>query len=684
MRLIPALFGLVGSVTISGKSSNTSSSTLIGIEFEDLNHSGDGGIYGELLINRAFQGASRPDNYTGLANTTLSLSDDEPLSSALPHTLKVEGDGFYNGGYWGINVQKGTTYTARFYYKGDAKNFTVSLKSIDEETVFASATPHKVTNGSRIWVPRSNGYQLYEAKLIPQKSAPDFDNGLFVSTKGDGGYFGMVSLFGETYNSRENGLRNDLAKVAADFSPTFLRFPGGNNLMGHTSDFETRWKWNNTIGPLVDRPGRYGDWNYWNTDGLGLHEYFDWMEDMSLEPLLGVWAGYSLDHPNSHSGYSVPKDQLKPYIEDVLNELEYITGNTSTHYGALRAKNGREKPWHLKYVEIGNEDYFTDTYSYRFPAYYHAIKEKFPDLVPIASGAVGVDFPDEHMLVDIHRYKSASELVSTFDEFDSWPTNNTGVLVGEYNGGVPTMEVSSSEAAYLIGLERNSNKVLASCYASFMFNANSTGGVQAFISFDPGNIWLSTSYYAHKIIATTVGSRILEIDDAHYDPLYYAANINENNDTIHVHIANPSSNRTKFSASLDVQGFKIMSAAGQAIFNSSGSAGNVPRNTTDILPQNVSISHNDQNFSLSVDPYFVGAITLKSYNSTTNASSSYSGSSVSYTSATNERPGDATATAVPSSGSPSVSTSSSSSSTGGVGRQSTVSSPFIFFLMLML
>lgn len=614
MNLIQVLLGVVGAVTITGKSTNVSSSTLIGIEFEDLNHSGDGGIYGELLANRAFQGANRPNNYTEFANTTLSLTRDEPLSSALPITLKVEGDGFYNSGFWGINVQAGTTYTARFYYKGNAENFTVALRSNDNGAVFASAKPSKVTNNSNVWVAQSNGYQLYESKLTPERSASDVNNGLYVTTGGDGGYFGMVSLFGKTYNNRKNGLRDDLARVVAELSPTFMRFPGGNNLMGGTSDFEHRWKWNNTIGPVVDRPGRLGDWNYWNTDGLGLHEFFDWIEDMNLEPFLGLWAGYSLSGVNKQTGYSVNETELEPYIEEVLNELEYITGNVSTKYGALRAKNGRTEPWHLKYVEIGNEDYFSDTYNYRFPAYYDAIKKKFPQLIPIASGAKDVKFPNERMLTDIHLYRSASDFANSFDEFDNWPVNKTGVLIGEYNGGVPTMEISSSEAAWLIGLERNSNKVCASCYASFMFNMKNvtTPSAQALVNFDASGVWPSTSYYAQKIIASTMGSRILQIEDGEYSPLYYAANINDSNNTLHIHIANPSSSSTNFTTLVDMKGFEIANVTGEAISSYNGSSGNIPGHSPAILPRNISVSYDNQTINLLVEPYFVGAITVKS------------------------------------------------------------------------
>lgn len=60
---------------------------------------------------------------------------------------------------------------------------------------------------------------------------------------------------------RTNGLRDDAAKFLADTAPTFLRFPGGNNIEGLS--IPQRWIWNNTIGPVVDRPGRQGNTSSW-------------------------------------------------------------------------------------------------------------------------------------------------------------------------------------------------------------------------------------------------------------------------------------------------------------------------------------------------------------------------------------------------------------------------------------
>lgn len=121
---------------------------------------------------------------------------------------------------------------------------------------------------------------------------------------------------------RQNGLRKDLAEDFYAIKPKFLRFPGGNNIEGQS--IPTRWKWNETIGPLIDRPGRIGDWGYYNTDGLGLMEYLYWCEDMELEPILAVYAGYSLD------GSSYPESDMQEVLDDIMAEMEFLLGNTST------------------------------------------------------------------------------------------------------------------------------------------------------------------------------------------------------------------------------------------------------------------------------------------------------------------------------------------------------------------
>ena len=64
-------------------------------------------------------------------------------------------------------------------------------------------------------------------------------------------------------------------------------------------------------------------------------------------PLLAVYAGFSLT-TRGQEGASFPESQIGTVLANILNELEYCMGDTSTHYGALRAEHGHPKPFKIK------------------------------------------------------------------------------------------------------------------------------------------------------------------------------------------------------------------------------------------------------------------------------------------------------------------------------------------------
>ncbi|KAH8424455.1 uncharacterized protein LDX57_002206 [Aspergillus melleus] len=296
---------------------NHTSPLLYGIMFEEMDHSGDGGIHGQLLQNNGFQG-SNPGltAYWAIGDVDILQDEANPLSSAILSTLQVQVSpeetelvGFANGGYQGVPVMN-ATYRCEFWMKGEySGRVTLQLVGTSSGTVFAS---HGITTNST-W----RRFTWYEAAFNATAS-PDGDNEfrlLFDGSKVPGMSlnFGLVQLFPPTYHDRANGLRNDLATVLEAIKPSFLRFPGGNNLEG--LEIDSRWAWNRTIGPAVDRPGRDSDWFYPNTDALGLDDYLWWCEDMGMEPVLAVWDG------KSYGGILVGSD-LQPYVDDIMNELE--------------------------------------------------------------------------------------------------------------------------------------------------------------------------------------------------------------------------------------------------------------------------------------------------------------------------------------------------------------------------
>src|SRR6185295_8229991 len=129
---------------------------------------------------------------------------------------------------------------------------------------------------------------------------------------------------------------------------------------------------------LEERHGHPCPWGYRSTDGLGLMEFLEWCEDMKAEPVLAVYAGYSLK-----GAHVSPGRDLEPYVQDALEEIEYVIGNTSTTWGARRAKDGHPQPFKLRFVEVGNEDWLnngTATYDGRFTMFYDAIKAKYPNI----------------------------------------------------------------------------------------------------------------------------------------------------------------------------------------------------------------------------------------------------------------------------------------------------------------
>ena len=140
----------------------------------------------------------------------------------------------------------------------------------------------------------------------------------------------MVSLFPPTFNNRPNGNRRDIMQLLADMKPAFLRFPGGNYLEGGT--IATRFDWKKTIDDISQRPGHMDDaWRYWSSDGMGLLEFLEWCEDLRMEPLVAVYAGYSMNRQGLQR--VAPGHDLEPYVQDALDEIEYVDRRRQHHLG---------------------------------------------------------------------------------------------------------------------------------------------------------------------------------------------------------------------------------------------------------------------------------------------------------------------------------------------------------------
>jgi alpha-N-arabinofuranosidase len=501
----------------------TVSPTLYGMMTEEINYSYEGGLYGELIRNRTFK--ANPTNavyWSTVGGGSISLDFDHPLNNALNVSLKLDASqasatapaGFANHGFWGIPVRPKTTYHASFYARTDgqfAGPLTVALTSTNGDTVFASESVSHLTGD----------WEKYEVTLTTKDAPVSKDNQFVISASQPGViWFSQVSLFSPTYNNRPNGLRPDLMKLMANLHPQFLRFPGGNYLEGN--EISNRFNWKTTVGDIAQRPGHRDDgWGYWSTDGLGLLEFLEWCEDLRMQPVLAVYAGYSM-----HQHHVEPGEALQPYVQDALDEIEYVTGDTTTKWGAERAKDGHPAPFGLNYVEIGNEDWFDHSNSYdgRFTQFYNAIKAKYPNLKCIST--VGSTEPRAERvhsvqpdLLDDHFYRSQEEMEAHAHDYDAYPRTGPKIFVGEWatRVGSPTPNLAGAlgDASWMTGMERNSDLVLISSYAPLFVNV-SPGAMQwrtDLIGYDALTSYGSPAYYAQKMFSNNHGDEILATSD---------------------------------------------------------------------------------------------------------------------------------------------------------------------------
>ncbi|MBD0741283.1 alpha-L-arabinofuranosidase [Streptomyces sp. CBMA152] len=473
-----------------------------GIFFEDINHSGEGGLYAELVNNRSFMAAATPLHWSAVGSATLAIDPAQPLNQALTQSLRVNasaaGAGVANEGFWGIPVRPNTTYRASLYAKspGTSGKLTVSIVGNDG-TVHATATTGTLTTA----------WRKHELTLTTGPNAPTtVDARLTVTVTAPGTlWLSQVSLFPPTYKNRPGGLRVDLMEKLAALKPAFLRFPGGNYLEGNV--IADRFDWKKTIGPPEQRPGHHNSaWGYWSTDGLGLSEYLQMTEDLGCVPLLCVYAGYSL------GGEHVTGDALQPFIQDALDQIEYITGPATSTWGARRAADGHPKPFPLTYVEIGNEDWFerSGSYEQRYAAFHDAIKSRYPALKLIATTPVASRPYD---LIDEHYYLSPAAFQAASHKYDQRDRGGPKVFVGEWAAqeGRPTPDLNAAlgDASWLVGLIRNSDQVLMESYAPLFSHVRDNTWATNLIAYDGLTSYNSPSYYAQQLLRTRRGSVVL-------------------------------------------------------------------------------------------------------------------------------------------------------------------------------
>jgi alpha-L-arabinofuranosidase len=475
------------------------SPTLWGIFFEDINLSADGGIYPEFVRNRSFEDSDKPDHWTITKaaddKSEMAIDTSRPLDPMNRQSLRVKVEGsltLINKGYWGMNVVKGVSYQVRLAARaadGFKGPIGVSLQKADG----GDLAKGEITGLADQW----KGFSL---DLTAGDTDPKAQLSLAISGKGML-WLDMVCV-APAKTWKNHGLRPDLCEMLDGLKPSFVRFPGGCWVEG--DDMAHMYHWKNTIGESWHRQPLYNIWRYWATHGLGYHEYLQMCEDLGAEPLFVINVGMS------HKEH-IPMDQMGQWVQDALDAIEYANGPTDSIWGGLRAKNGHPEPFNLKYIEVGNEN-GGPPYQERYVLFYDAIRARYPKMTIVANQPTRRRPYD---VVDEHYYSNPEFFMQQADRYDKYDRKGPKVYVGEYavtqGCGQGNLRGAIGEAAFMTGMERNSDVVVMASYAPLFANVNYKRWNPDLICFDSSRVYGLPSYYVQKMFAENRGDVVLPL-----------------------------------------------------------------------------------------------------------------------------------------------------------------------------
>lgn len=517
------------------------SKDLIGIFFEDISYSADGGLYAELVQNGSFEynpterdgwGAGtawrfmRPGHSLGYITPMMAnpIHENNPTYMRL-HVERVghyydfngwTGVGMRNDGFDGIAVKAGAKYDFSVFLRNvDAKNKDMRIVLVGEkDAVLGEAT---ITADSKDW-------KKYTAEITSNADCGHANLQMLCLATGDVDV-DMVSLMPQdTYNG--HGLRKDMVEALKGLEPKFMRFPGGCVIHGGGDGFWNTYRWKTTIGPKEQRRGLKNTWGYHQSMGLGYYEYFQLCEDLGMDALPILPCGVSCQGTNGGWGMrtqaqdAVPMSEMDEWVQDALDLIEWANGDVNTTWGKKRAEAGHPKPFGLKYLGIGNEEKITPEFEERFKYIYNIVRKKHPEIIIVGTAGPGShkgnpDFDNgwriaeetDLAILDEHYYEPKEYFINNQANYDNYPRDRkTKVYLGEYAAKDRKLQDALAEALYLLGVERNGDVVAMTSYAPLFAKKHHESWNPDLIYFDNSNVILTCSYYVQQMFGTTAGN----------------------------------------------------------------------------------------------------------------------------------------------------------------------------------
>ncbi|MDI9863307.1 alpha-L-arabinofuranosidase C-terminal domain-containing protein [Flectobacillus sp. DC10W] len=627
------------------------SPTMWGIFFEDINMGADGGIYAELVKNRSFEffkplmgwKITSPNTLQGFyLGSEITIVNQPEKASTNPRYLHVnlmnpnaKSLGISNEGFRGMGIKKGLRYDFSVFYRQKTAHTVLVIELVSSSGQVLGQTKISPNDTSNEWRKLETSFTANET---------DAKAKLNIWFEGNGEIdLDMISLFpSDTWKGRKEGLRADMVQMLADMKPGFIRFPGGCIVEGH--DLSVRYQWKKTLGPIENRKLIVNRWNYemahrlapdyFQTFGLGFMEYFQLAEDIGAEPLPILNCGMACQF---NSGELAPLNQLEPYIQDALDLIEFANGDSTTFWGKVRINLGHPKPFNLKMLGVGNENWGTQ-YIERLEIFKEKLQAIYPNIKlvcstgPLPNGPL-FDYLNPTLrkmevgFVDEHFYSRPEWFFANAKRYDSYnQKTKTKVFAGEYASqsvGMVSPEnknnwlTALSEAAFMTGMERNAGVVQMASYAPLFAHIDGWQWTPNLIWVDNLKSMATPNYHVQKIYSNYKGTHTVSMlykdkqVSAGQDSLFASAVIDKNSQELILKIVNQSKDKRQIS--IQIEGLSKLPKTGNLIKleNENLEALNTLERPNEIQAVENTITLSGKNVDLAISGYSFTTIRLK-------------------------------------------------------------------------
>jgi alpha-N-arabinofuranosidase len=370
--------------------------------------------------------------------------------------------------------------------------------------------------------------------------------------------------------------------------------------------------------------------DYFQSFGLGFYEYFLLAEDIGAEALPILNCGMSCQF---NAAEVVPLNELDPYIQDALDLIEFANGEITSKWGRLRAEMGHPGKFNLKFIGIGNEQW-DEQYIERYKVFEKVLKSQHPEIKivsgsgPSASGRL-FDYAWSELkklnpdLIDEHYYMPPDWFLKNATRYDNYDRTGIKVFAGEYAAhGKETTDPESRntwlsalcEAAFMTGLERNSDVVYMASYAPLLAHVDAWQWRPDLIWFDNLATMGTPNYYVQKLFSNYKGTKVVPVLTegkplTGQDSLYASSTIDAKAGKLYIKIVNSSRKKKQVMLSLGVLSYG-KEAVKETLKSDNPFAFNTIEKPKIIYPASTPVRINGRRINTEIDPASVNVFII--------------------------------------------------------------------------